>query len=120
VGDGISPEPDCGWIPANVAFFLIATPDHFYVWKRVPLTAELKEPDYDVNPSAFLAPVPAEIQSLPTFARAHSFEYTVKTWLADLMNSTPAGNGGAPQQWLVESGLHSALQGGTVAFETLA
>ena len=111
IGDGFLP---------NVPFFLIATPDHFYVWKDAPLTAELREPDYDLNPSAFLTSLPAEIRSLPIFARTHWFEYTVKAWLADLLNATGAGNGSARQQWLIESGLQSALQGGTVAFETLA
>jgi hypothetical protein len=65
IGDGFLP---------NVPFFLIATPDHFYVWKDAPLTAELREPDYDLNPSAFLTSLPAEIRSLPIFSMTNLLE----------------------------------------------
>src|SRR5437899_2489057 len=40
----------------KVPYFLIATPDHFYVWKNPPEASVAVEPDYEVDATELLEP----------------------------------------------------------------
>jgi len=39
----------------NAPFFLLALPDHFYLWRRLPAPLVVVPPDYDVAPAPLLA-----------------------------------------------------------------
>ncbi|MFZ0887804.1 MAG: hypothetical protein WA005_05070 [Candidatus Binataceae bacterium] len=102
----------------RVPFFLLATPEHFYLWKDPPPTPELIDPDYDIDATALLEPYYGAEPQIPRDAKGVTFELIVAAWLADLQSGA-AMEGLSPdhRRWLVESGLLELLRGGRIALE---
>src|SRR5439155_15396219 len=48
-------------IPSS-PFFLLALPDHFYLWRNVSSPLAMVPPDYDIDPAPLLAPYVADPQ----------------------------------------------------------
>lgn len=97
----------------NTPFFLLALPDHFYLWRDGATNVEEKPPDYSVETEKLLSPylrnTGLSLQSLS----ASSFEFLVIAWLRDLVQ-TKISPDTPEQQWLIESGLFQAIQNGAV------
>jgi len=98
-----------GFVP-KAPFFLVATPDHFYLWKDTGNGAEEIEPDYDIDPSAITRPLFASGEKVGPV----EFETKVAIWLSDLLAEQANGVNG---ELLSHSGLREALRGGRLAFE---
>lgn len=110
-----------GLLP-QVKYFLLALPDHFYLWKDVGPTLEEVIPTYDVNPTPFLQPYYEKIGLPPEQLSGTSFEMILTSWLGELqhIDTIPAHLPRETQQWLQESGLLDTIRGGRIAFEEAA
>ncbi len=96
-------------------FFLLALPDHFYLWCRVPSPLDIVPPDYDVDPAPLLAPYLGDGgRSLHAISEG-GLTLAVSAWLTDLVASDlDAERIESRQAWLVESGLYRAIAGGVL------
>lgn len=99
----------------NSPFFLLALPDHFYLWCRIPSPLDVVPPDYDVDPTPLLAPYLGDGgRSLRTISEG-GLTLAVSAWLTDLVASDLDAEAAGPHQaWLIESGLYSAIAGGVI------
>jgi len=97
-------------------FFLLATPDRFYFWKKRTGRSRLVQPDFVVEPSRFLKPYypagAARANSLSEFA----LEFVVGNWLRSLTHNGTRESDGT--RWLSTSGLLQAIHGGRVLLES--
>ena len=101
-----------GFLP-KAPFFLIATPDHFYLWKNAGNSTQELEPDYDIDPLAIIKPLFTPGEKIGPF----EFETRVASWLNRIMSSEADQTNGAVGELLSVSGLREAIQGGKLAFE---
>src|SRR5216683_2544793 len=106
-----------GLLP-SASYFILATPDHVYLWKGPPNVAEAVEPDYDIDAQAVFASYFEKLELGPNEAKGRSFELLVAGWLSDLQRVDTERVGPQKNGWLVESGLLRALQGGKVVVDT--
>lgn len=105
----------------RVPYFLIATPDHFYLWKNPPDGAIATNPDYDIDATEVLEPYYRRSNIEPQTVMGRAFELIVAAWLHDLQQGIVAYGADKPsQRWLGESGILDALRGGRVVLEPTA
>ncbi len=101
-------------------YFLLAFPDHFYLWKHAD-TCESDEP-YMVDVRAiFQSYFEGNTDGEPGLSH-DSFEMLVASWLGEVIHA-PKHNGNdreASMQWLFDSGLYPAIEGGQVECEVAA
>jgi hypothetical protein len=106
-----------GFLP-KVPYFLIATPNQFYLWKNPPDTGVAIEPDYEVDAMALLEPYYKRSNIDPCTVMGSAFELIVAAWLHDLQEGTVAnGAGTLGLGQLQDSGLLQALRGGRVVLQ---
>jgi hypothetical protein len=99
-------------------FFLLVTPDRFYLWKHADTIPTLIPPHYESAAEAIFAPYFNRAGVDPHNVSSHAFELVVVAWLSDLVRSEeppePYTNG---QNWLVDSGFLTAVRDGRLAYE---
>lgn len=99
-------------------YFLLAHPDHFYLWQESAVAQTLSSPSHCIDPTELLAPY---------FERAHlsletighvSFGMIIAWWIENLFEGRdrPA-NADAHDAWITESGLWNELAGGRLEYE---
>jgi hypothetical protein len=108
-----------GFLP-NVPYFIVATPDRFYVWKNPPNTPELAPPDYVVDSSTVLGELLDRKQPESERLGGAGLEILIGFWLAALINQRINGQETNGNGWLKESGLQEAVRGGHIVFEEAA
>ncbi|MDP3703062.1 MAG: hypothetical protein Q8R78_01550 [Candidatus Omnitrophota bacterium] len=98
-------------IPAT-PFFMVAVPDHFYVWTSArPLDAPA---DYVVDARPLLHQYISSTRSnLVSPSSEHSLELAVSSWLNDLVHGHEPDPKAHP--WLFESGLYDSIRNGSVS-----
>ena len=95
-------------------FFLLALPDRFYLWKNEFLPDEIP-PTYEVDPSPFLKSYFERTNTQPDKITPHGIELLLLSWLQSLVFfQQTQGLSESADKWLFESGLFTAMQGGTV------
>ncbi|MBD2313890.1 hypothetical protein H6G20_19665 [Desertifilum sp. FACHB-1129] len=104
----------------KVCFFLMALPDAFYLWKN-PVATEIildsNLPNYHIDPESFLKPY---FRGLASLKSQEAFSLVVLTWLNHLINDgEDEVSQNIGQEWLVESGLLKAIQGGRIEDQML-
>ncbi len=106
-----------GVIP-NAPFFLLVTPDRFYLWKDGKNVQDAVPPDYEVESAKILASY-IERLGIPLAELSEpSLELLVTSWLHDLIDFDLAPEEAGPaHHWLFTSGLYKALKQGSVATE---
>jgi hypothetical protein len=105
---------------AEAPFFLLALPDHFYLWHNVSPPQDFVLPEYDADPAPLLAPYVGEgLQALVGLSGA-GLQLAVSAWISGLVSF------GLDQdlmpvhyQWLLDSGLYDAIKGGTALVEAI-
>jgi len=106
---------------SDIKFFLLATPDRFYLWKDAVGALDAVEPTYDGDAGGLLASYFARSRLDPSDISGSAFELVVAAWLADLARSDgPPTDLPHEQQWLLESGFFNAVKNGRVEFEDAA
>ncbi|HVN28196.1 MAG TPA: hypothetical protein VMT64_06900 [Candidatus Binataceae bacterium] len=101
-----------GLLP-HVPYFMVATPDHFYLWKNAGNHAEELEPNYDLDPHALSDRRFVPDEKVGPF----EFETKVASWLTDMLRPESGRPNGAVGDLLLRSGLLDAIHGGSLAFE---
>ncbi len=109
-----------GYLP-QTRFFLLATPDRFYLWKDAESLAELVQPDYEIDPTLILKPYSDRTGISIENMSAQSLELIIDAWLDEIMRSDifPVRYG-STQDWLIESGLYDAIKSGHTILELAA
>lgn len=102
----------------NAPYFLMVFPDRFYLWKDTDLTDEPIAPTYVTDAGPVFQPYFAQSGIAAHQISGSSFELIVASWLNTIIHMTP-DQLDAPQQWLIESGLYSAVFGGSLGQQVL-
>lgn len=99
-------------------YFLIASPDWFYLWVHVPPRSEPELPTYSIDAHPLLQPFFKRANILPEKISGQGLELIVSFWLNEVIyQSTDELD--ISQKWLFDSGLYEALAGGKLAHEVL-
>ena len=119
-----------GLLP-DTKFFLLATPDRFFLWKDAGMDLLLREPTYVADPRAILSPYFERAGVTVDDISSYSLELIIVSWLSILTFSSETmahetmaheimtyTNGSSP--WLMESGLINAVAGGHLGGEVFA
>lgn len=105
----------------NVPFFLLATPDSFYLWGNSlnnHWTVALP-PDYIIEANSIVAPYLQGIDVSFDSISPQSLELIVFSWLTEIIQRSSDSHFSFPS-WFAESGLQKALVDGHVVHEELA
>ncbi len=96
-------------------FFLLALPDHFYLWHDVMPRNTLAYPQYDLNPAPMLAPYLGDTSRSAATMSESGLLLAVSAWLSDLVvSSLDRREVGPDLMWLFDSMLYDTIKGGTV------
>ena len=103
---------------SNVDFFIIATKDRLYVWKKSGIEPELVEPTYEINLHSELKRYFEASQLDSDDISGYALELLIATWLNDISHSTMfTEKNRNVQNWISESGIMNAVENGRVEFE---
>lgn len=103
-----------GLVP-HAPFFLLALPDHFYLWRRASDRSAAIPPDYDADAAPLLAPYLDDDLRLSGRLSGAGLLLAVTSWLSDLVAIDVDGETlPAAETWLIESELYPAIKGGSV------
>lgn len=99
-------------------YFLLALPDHFYLWRQTDSINPSVAPDYEVPAQPMLAAYIDEERTPLEQMNEYSLELIVASWLmsfvsADVTFETVEVH----ERWLLESGLYEAIKNGEVRAE---
>jgi|SRR5271166_5430318 len=95
-------------------YFLVATPDHFYLWKDASDSVKELEPSYEIDPNSIPNPLFTPGEEIGPV----ELETKVASWLNRIMSSQPEHTNGSIGDLLSRSGLREAIKGGRLAFES--
>jgi hypothetical protein len=97
---------------SSKAYFLLATPDKFYFWRKEAPQSRPTEPDFTLDAKEFLEQYSPAGKVAPDALSGFALQFAVGDWLRSLTY------GGADSStYLSNSGLLSALHGGRVVLE---
>jgi hypothetical protein len=103
-----------GFIP-NAPYFLLATPDRFYLWKDGKPDQDAVPPDYEVETAKLLASYIERLGISLADLSEPGFELLVISWLHDLIDfDRSRDDAHSADHWLFDSGLYEALKHGSV------
>jgi hypothetical protein len=109
VAHGLLPKTD---------YFLLALPDHFYLWRGEASSVGIRPPDYTIDPGPLLEPYLEKVGLPAESLGERSLVLVVAAWLGECLGTQKPENLPAEsRQWLVESGLFEALRGGHLEIE---
>ncbi|MSP27614.1 MAG: hypothetical protein EXR80_04015 [Methylococcales bacterium] len=109
-----------GYVP-NTRFFLLALPDHFYLWKD-KYSSEIERHTYEIDPMVFLKPYVEKSNIKIEKLSEAGFEILITSWLNELLQlseSQESFKQNKNNKWLVESELLNAIKHGRIASEVL-
>ena len=100
-------------IPNSVYFLLAIYPAPFYLWGKEDAPEVLPRYSFDVQ-----AELPYLLDST-TIPEHRQQEEAVSSWLTDLIDTSHIFEDAAEKRdWLHDSGLHKAIQGGRIVMQT--
>jgi hypothetical protein len=100
---------ELGQLP-QVPFFLLGTPDHFYLWKYDEKPTKTMKPSYIIDPTPFLK---SHYHRFSTSISKESLILVVDNWLDRLVHlGITSDLSSEEREWLVGSGLFDAIAGG--------
>jgi hypothetical protein len=103
-----------GTLPKS-KFFLLALPDKFYLWKDLSNTLAEIEPTYTIDAQSILAPYFEQAGVTADQISGESFELIIASWLSEIAHSNKRlERNSDSQNWLIESGLYTAIAGGRI------
>ncbi len=106
---------------SNVDYFIIATQDRLYVWKKSGNKPDLVPPTYEGDLRSELERY-FEVSLLEddNNVSEYALELLIATWLNEISQPTlVADKYRDAQNWISKSGLMNAVENGRVEFETL-
>jgi hypothetical protein len=105
---------------SNTRFFMLATPDSFYLWRDADAQGEVL-PHFRIDATQLLAAYAGRQQLPADGISGYGLELLVASWLTDVMNSGLSEETvTADLRWLFDSGLYEAIKNGSVASQATA
>ncbi len=99
-------------------FFLLVTPDRFYLWKNAGIDPEPVPPTYEADAQPEFAPYFESAGVDPLRISGHAFELLVAAWLGDVIRSDGRTEEIAEDRsWLADSGFENAARNGRIEYE---
>jgi hypothetical protein len=99
-------------------FFLLATPEHFYLWKDSSESLEVKAPDSVVDATHIVDPYIKNTRITREQISDSSLQLILTSWLSFLVNSKLTAESVPPsEKWLFDSGLYEAIRHGSIETE---
>lgn len=107
--------------PTTTSYFLMTFPDKFYLWANDNKQINTDQPTIEVDAQPILQPYFDQSGITPHQISGASFELVIAAWLNSVIQSSAQeGSNKLTEQWLYDTGLHSALVGGTIKYEVVA
>lgn len=105
-------------IPAT-RFFLLATPEHFYIWEDGSGSRdEITEPDAVVDARPIIDSYIRDTRISREQISDSGLELILTAWLSSLVNSKLTPESVPPsEKWLFDSGLYEAIRHGSIETE---
>ena len=106
----------------SARYFLVATPDHLYLWKGIVADSEIAKPDYEAHSSSVIGLDRSNGARGGVGLGEHTFESKVANWLAGLSEGrvTQKKENKQADEFLLQSGLLDAIRGGRIVVEAAA
>jgi len=99
-------------------FFLLATPEHFYIWENGSDSTEVKAPDSIVDARPIVDPYIKDTRISREQISDSSLQLILTSWLSFLVNSRLTAESAPPsEKWLFDSGLYDAIKHGSIETE---
>jgi len=99
-------------------YFLLATPDRFFLWVGENNTLKSTTPDFAEDAAEILRPYFIEFSTSPAEVSGFIFEQIVLRWLKSIMY--PNFENSEVPDWIAESGLSEAILEGDFSLEQAA
>lgn len=98
-------------------FFLLALPDHFYLWKDAN-PVNVVSPDYEIDPRPILRKYTDTHERHLNKLSEYGLELIINSWLNNLLDTDLTRENAEPhEKWLFDSGLYDAIKHGSVRTE---
>lgn len=101
---------------SNSPYFLLAMPDHFYLWQNNDVMKAESEPSYTIDARPLLARYFENTDLSPVNIDGDTFDLIISAWLGNLIYGGKPKQVSESERWLLESGLYDALSGGRLMF----
>ena len=103
----------------HARFFLLATAEHFYLWKDGSESPEeVKAPDSVVDAKPIVDPYIKDTRISRDQISDSSLQLILTSWLSFLVNSKLTAESVPPsEKWLFDSGLYEAIRHGSIETE---
>ena len=99
-------------------FFLLATPERFYIWKNGSESPDEAEPDEVVDARPIFDSYIKNTQISRDQISDSGLELILTSWLSSLVNSKLSRESvPASQKWIFDSGLYEAIRHGSIETE---
>jgi len=99
--------------------FLLALPDHFYLWKNSEKLSPEIYPTHAIDPIPLLRPYYEKIGIAPEKLGTNSFELIIFSLINELKMAKKVSSDipKETQNWLLESGIFNAINTGRISFD---
>lgn len=105
----------------NVPYFLMAFPDTFYLWTEKDLQQNDSQPTYIIDARPMLDQIYEKVKISDHEIAKSSLQLIIASWLRKNMDSPQEHKIiELSQNWLIESGLYSAIVDGHLLYEVTA
>lgn len=95
--------------------------DSIYLWSNLNHQKQIAEPSYIIDATPIFQPYFEQVGVTANQISGQSFEMIVASWLREIIHASTFPNvSDQSQQWLVESGLGKAIEGGYFQYEDIA
>lgn len=99
-------------------YFLLALPDHFYLWKNPISAIDERLPDYGASSRPILEHHLHNSSHYLETMSEYGLELVINSWLNKLVNANLTRETASPDEaWLFDSGLYDAIKNGFVKTE---
>ncbi|HAO12473.1 MAG TPA: hypothetical protein DCQ51_15200 [Planktothrix sp. UBA8407] len=102
-------------------YIMLVFTDSIYLWSNLNHQKQIAEPSYIIDATPIFQPYFERAGVTADQINPQSFEMIVTSWLREIIHSQTFGKeSDQSQQWLVESGLGTAIAGGFFQYEDIA
>jgi len=102
-------------------YLMLVFTDSIYLWSNLNHQKQIAKPSYIIDAIPIFQPYFEQVGVTANQISPQSFEMIVASWLREIIHSSSLPeNRDQSQQWLVESGLGKAIEGGYFKYEDIA
>lgn len=98
------------------SYFLLVTPDKFFLWKTRKDNNNLSKPDYVINAKPIIGKYISSTGLTIEELNGREFELIISSWISDLLSIQNLKDF---PHWMIESGLAESIKEGFYELETV-